>query len=191
MYDAALFYAQQVDSKPDIINRLKLKANSYFLSTIHRAYYTDNEERLSNIVRFLSKISEIHPIVLPLHPRTKNALIKFNLYKKLKETITLIDPIGFFDILNLEMHCKAIITDSGGVQKEAFFHQKPCITLRDETEWPELIECGCNLLLPPEKLENKSSEALDFIQKDMSQSFTSKLYGDGDAADKIAAVLAA
>jgi len=139
MQDGALFYAK-FSKKPDNLYVKK----SYILSTIHRAENTDDKERLKNIIDALNEIAKGTQIVLPIHPRTKNILQKNNF--ELNENIHVIEPVGYLQMIWLIQNSSMIMTDSGGLQKEAFFFKKPCITLRDETEWVELIENNFNVL---------------------------------------------
>ncbi|TFV97406.1 UDP-N-acetylglucosamine 2-epimerase (non-hydrolyzing) [Algoriphagus kandeliae] len=139
MYDASLFYRKI--NKSGFGNRFK---NSKFsLATIHRAENTDNPDRLKEIFKGLSQISM--NIILPLHPRTKYKLNTLDI--RISENIKIIEPIGYFDMLDLEENAEYIFTDSGGVQKEAYFFKKPCFTLRDETEWVETVSVGWNTLV--------------------------------------------
>jgi UDP-GlcNAc3NAcA epimerase len=186
MYDAALFYSNFAESKSDILNKYNLSSKNFILCTIHRAENTDDRKRLLDIFHNLESVSQKHKLILPLHPRTKGALenINFNLEES---NIEFIDPVGYMDMIMLEKHSKLIITDSGGVQKEAYFHKVPCITLRDETEWTELVEHGYNKLI-----ENFGSlpEEVDNLLKNIVFNNQS-LYGDGDSASKIIEILSA
>ncbi|RHR36267.1 UDP-N-acetylglucosamine 2-epimerase (non-hydrolyzing) [Parabacteroides sp. AF18-52] len=147
MYDAALTFGKLADSTSDILDRLDLTSKQFRLCTVHRAENTDIPERISGIVNAIKEISSHScPTVLPLHPRTRNCLEKLELFESLEsqEGILIIPPISFLDMVMLEKHAATILTDSGGVQKEAYFHHTPCITLRDETEWVETVEAGWN-----------------------------------------------
>ncbi len=148
MYDAAIFY-RQIARPSEYIRTIADGMNgNYYVATLHREDNTDNYERLSNIVEALESIAETTPIILPLHPRTRKALSEHGLqFSK----VTLIDPVGYFDMLLLLNSCKAVFTDSGGVQKEAYFFRKPCITLRNETEWIELVQHGFNIIVGADK----------------------------------------
>lgn len=146
MYDNSIYFASVADEKSKILSSLGLENNGYILSTIHRDNNTDSKERLSAIFRALLDISEEHKIkvLLPLHPRTSK-LLKNNLeqevYSRLKSSnIQLIAPVSFLDMIALEKGAKIVMTDSGGVQKEAFFFEKPCIIIRPETEWVEIVK---------------------------------------------------
>ena len=188
MYDAALFYSQQAENKSEILHRLKLEFNNYILATIHRAENTDNPQKLQNIFEALTIINQEIKIILPLHPRTKNALSRQGMLEKNLKELQIIEPVGYLDMVMLEKNAKLIATDSGGVQKEAFFHNIPCVTLREETEWVELVEIGWNSLVSP-SLDAK--EIYSLMQSCLIQGNRKKtnLYGNGDSAIKIVKVL--
>ena len=177
MYDAALYYSSK-SRKPTTVNLDK----DFALVTIHRADNTENIERLSSIVDALNEINETTPVICPIHPRTKELIL--NLVVKPK--FMLIDPVSYFEIIWLLENCSVVITDSGGLQKEAYFFKKPCITMRDQTEWVELIEAGVNRLVGSCKV--KIIKAFNNIT--VTSSVISNLYGKGDAANKIVAFLA-
>lgn len=143
MYDAALFYKARA-RKPNIPSEknIQLDSHSFILCTIHRAENTDNSERLQNIFEGLSASRE--QIILPLHPRTKNKIATYGI--EIPDNISIIEPVGYLEMVWLELNSKLIATDSGGVQKEAYFFGKPCVTLRDETEWVELVKSGWNTI---------------------------------------------
>lgn len=176
MYDAALYY-QNKARQP-----LGIEGNSFILSTIHRAENTDSPERLTNIIEALRNIAEDIPVLLPIHPRTKKILLSgnYNIGK-----ITLIDPVGYLEMIWLLNHCKLVVTDSGGLQKEAYFFGKPCVTTRNETEWVELTECGANVLVGADK------ELIYSAVTKMQESIisTKSLYGNADAGALISASL--
>lgn len=175
MYDAALYYSKKSNKLSDIIARLKLKELDFVLATIHRAENTDEIDRLTSIVKALNKISENKRVIVPLHPRTKN-IIENN---KIDVDFEIINPVGYFDMIELYKHCLLVMTDSGGVQKEAYFFKKPCITLRDETEWLELIDEGVNVLVGADtSLILRSFN--EMISKDFK--FHDTLYGNGKTA---------
>jgi len=138
MKDAVEFYGKTSSQKSSIISKLKLQSNSYVLATIHRQENTDTIENLKSIFDGLQKINKQKQVVMPLHPRTKAILEKHNL----AYNITIIDPVGYFDMLELLKNCNLVVTDSGGLQKEAFFNKKHCIIAREETEWIELVLNG-------------------------------------------------
>lgn len=143
MLDAMLQNRPVAHRKSDVLARLDLKPRQYALVTIHRAANTDNPENLKQIVSALNGVSE--PVVFPAHPRTRKALD--NIQAHFQDHVQLIDPVGYFDMLVLEDHARLIATDSGGVQREAYFLGVPCLTLRDETEWVETVQAGWNKLV--------------------------------------------
>jgi UDP-GlcNAc3NAcA epimerase len=146
MFDALLHFSKISDMKSNILERLNIKPKGYYLATIHRAENTDNYERLKNILTAFSKMNEI--VVFPIHPRTRKMINYYGLNDLLENyNVKVIDPVGYLDMLKLEKNAKAILTDSGGVQKEAFWLKVPCITLRDETEWIETVNLGWNRLV--------------------------------------------
>jgi UDP-GlcNAc3NAcA epimerase len=163
MYDAALFYSQKAMQKSDILSRLHYHPNNYILVTIHRAENTDNPCRLRTIFDALERLNQSHSILMPLHPRTRN-LIK-NQFPELLENVTIhiIEPVGFLDMLMLEKNAALIMTDSGGVQKEAFFYQVPCVTLREETEWIETVELGWNRLVKPHHVDEIYNQTIQTL----------------------------
>jgi UDP-GlcNAc3NAcA epimerase len=175
MQDGAIFYSD-LAKKPDVN-----LDNEYILCTIHRAENTDNEDRLRAIFEALNEISSDIQIVLPLHPRTKNILEKSNI--ELSKSITIIDPVGYLEMVYLIKNSKLVMTDSGGLQKEAFFFKKPCITLRDETEWVELIENGFNILVRANK--EKILESYKNYASLFNQNYSLDLYGGGKASSII------
>jgi UDP-GlcNAc3NAcA epimerase len=184
MYDAALFYkqiAKPTDAIASLINQLN---SGFYLATVHRAENTDESVRLSNIIDALETISRATPVVLPLHPRTHKILTSKNLHL---DNMRLIAPVSYFDILTLLKHCKGVFTDSGGLQKEAYFFQKPCIILRDETEWVELVEYGFSTLTGAERDKILQTE-MSINNKNIDSSIF--LYGTGNAGTKIVQKLA-
>lgn len=182
MYDAALMFAQTASSQSSILERAGLQAGRYVLSTVHRAENTDDAVRLANIVSALEAVAETLPVVLPLHPRTRGRMEAAGLaFAKVK----VIPPVGYLDMVALESQAALIATDSGGVQKEAFFYRVPCVTLRDETEWVELIDLGWNRLAPPAR-----SDLAQTIRAALgTEGIDAQPYGDGKAAEAIAEVL--
>ena len=183
MYDALMFYKTIASQNSDILNRLGLtNHNPYMLVTIHRAENTDYPERLNLIFEQLTELSQNKKIVLPLHPRTKSYLKRdFS-----NSNFMIIDPVGYFDMIQLQTGCQLIITDSGGVQKEAFFNNKFCVTVRDETEWTELVKNGFNFLARP------ISSLAGLVESVWSKKFNSEgmnFYGEGSAANDIVTIL--
>lgn len=149
MYDAALFYAKRAEAYSSILESLDLASKRYVLATVHRAENTDNTNRLKCIVDALSMIAQEIPVILPIHPRTQAVLKAEGLLETVVRSIRVVEPVGYLDMVMLERNAALIATDSGGVQKEAFFHRVPCITLRDETEWVELVDIGWNKVVSP------------------------------------------
>lgn len=183
MLDATLYYSQKAERESTILSHLNIKMKNYVLVTLHRAENTDNLDKLSKIFNALETIAKGQTLVLTLHPRTKKSLESLN-FSFQHSHIKFIEPVGFLDMLMLEKHSKIIITDSGGVQKEAYFQKVPCITLRDETEWRELVDNGWNFLANPKNL-------CEIFDRKHSIVFpkTDTIYGSGKASDKIVKVL--
>lgn len=180
MYDAILHFTKIAKEKSHVIEKLNIESGKYILATIHRAENTDNMQRLKSIIEALNN-SPI-TILLPLHPRTKKYMEEYGL--KLTGNVKVIDPVGFLDMINLENNAQKIVTDSGGVQKEAFFMKKPCITMRDETEWVETVQTGWNTIVGADK--NRIEEALSSFNASGKQE---NIFGDGNASEKIIKVL--
>lgn len=179
MYDAAVLYGAKAEHQSRILKQFRLVARNYVLATVHRAENTDDCERLRAIFQGLVQVSGEMPVILPVHPRTRNRLKKFKIETK---GLKLIDPVGYLDMAMLEKNARLIATDSGGVQKEAFFYRVPCITLREETEWVELVQLGWNQVVPPHTgaiIAKIIVSNLDHKGKDDSP------YGDGRAAQVI------
>jgi UDP-N-acetylglucosamine 2-epimerase len=181
MYDAAL-HNKELAKKSQILEKLELKEKEYLLVTVHRPSNTDSRESLEAIVEAL--ISSGEEIVLPVHPRTLKFLKQFKLHAKLDEAIKLIEPAGYLDFTCLAMNAKKILTDSGGVQKEAYFHGVPCITLREETEWVETVKDGWNVLVGADK-----DKILDAIRTFEPEGERGESYGDGKAGEKISRII--
>jgi len=176
MYDAALQFAGKAKSKSTILSNLQLDSKEYILVTVHRAENTDDKQKLMNILSSLEFLSKDSAIVFPMHPRTKKMIDAFGL-NHLLVNIKVIDPTGFLDMICLENNAKLIITDSGGVQKEAYFHKVPCITLRDETEWLETVLSGWNSLISP-----LSEDALSKAIQKAKPGKQIDEYGDGNSS---------
>lgn len=174
MKDAALYYADKALLKSDILSRIGVK--KFILATIHRQENIDSPEKLQSIIAGLNDIHSQMPVVVPLHPRTRNVLVQQYMFPN----FIIIDPVGYFDMITLLKNCELVITDSGGIQKEAFFFGKNCITLREQTEWVELVENGYNTLVGSDN--NKLVEAYRAFTKKKSD-FSLDLYGNGHAAE--------
>ncbi|MEO0129207.1 MAG: UDP-N-acetyl glucosamine 2-epimerase [candidate division WOR-3 bacterium] len=149
MYDALLMSLPIAEKKSKILEKLKLRPKEYYLATIHRAENTDDPKRLKNIIKALIQISKHKPVIFPIHPRTYKKISELGLLNPKSEIRNpkLIKPVGYLDMLLLEKNALKIITDSGGVQKEAYLLKVPCITLREETEWVETVESGWNVVV--------------------------------------------
>lgn len=145
MYDAALIFGEKAESKSNILEVLGLEPKGYILATVHRQENTDSPELLRNIFSGFSVAR--FPVILPLHPRTRLRIASYGI--EVPRNVTVVEPLGYLDMVMLEKNSVLIATDSGGVQKEAYFHGVPCLTLRDETEWGELVELGWNTLASP------------------------------------------
>jgi UDP-GlcNAc3NAcA epimerase len=178
MEDAALFYNKLADEHSNILQRLGLDTNNFVLCTIHRAENTDDEACLRGIVNAVNILNETTPVVLPLHPRTRKKMEGLDL----TTSATVIEPVGYFDMIHLIKGAKLIMTDSGGLQKEAFFFDKFCVTMREQTEWRELVDFGYN------RLTGSNSESiLDAAHYFMKALFQKKhdFYGGGTASAAI------
>lgn len=180
MLDAARFYEHQASSRSTIANEIKYP--KFALSTIHRAENTDDIVRLKEIVLALNELHKSIPVVLPLHPRTRKKLTDHGVNLE----VHLLDPVGYFDMISFLSRCEIVLTDSGGLQKEAYFFEKPCITFRDETEWVELVEVGANKVVGANK-DKIIHSAHEFLKS--KPEFTQKLYGEGKASEKIIEIL--
>jgi UDP-N-acetylglucosamine 2-epimerase (non-hydrolysing) len=182
MLDSLTWAREHMDYPNEIIADLGLAADEYILCTVHRAVNTDSSVRLSAIVGGLAEASL--PVVFPAHPRTVNSLRDHGLWKRVKSNVHLIDPVGYFDFINLIDGATLVTTDSGGVQKEAFFLNTPCVTLRDETEWPETVTSGWN------ELVGADQEAIvSAIQSSADPGDRPQPYGDGTASERCVRIL--
>ena len=184
MADALNFAANLAPLRSDILTRLGLEEKRYVVVTVHRAENTDNRSRLGNIVQGILAIDE--PVVFPLHPRTRKALSEGGYFARLDAAgkVHLIDPLGYLDMVRLEQAARLILTDSGGIQKEAYWLSVPCLTLRAETEWVETVAAGWNVLVgvDPEVI-------LQRVRSFSPPAQRPQLYGDGTAAQRCVALL--
>ena len=179
MFDASLFYRDRA-RQPDWFAGLDVTGGGFVLATVHRAENTDDPVRLRGILDGLAASGR--PVILPLHPRTRARLAEHGIV--LPSHLHVVEPVGYLEMVWLEAACAAVATDSGGVQKEAYFFGKPCITLRDETEWVELVETGWNRLAGADP--DKIAEAMAAAAIPASGG---SLYGDGDAATRVVEAL--
>jgi UDP-GlcNAc3NAcA epimerase len=187
MYDNSLFFKKLAFEKSTVIKDYKLKNKEFILCTVHRDNNTDDEERLNSIFSTLNKLSLDNQveIVMPLHPRTSRA-IEESLDNKVDEAINknplfkLLPPVSFLDMIMLESECQMVITDSGGVQKEAFFFKKPSIILRTETEWKEIVDAGVGMVTDVKK--DQILDAFAHFKLNASEFEYPSIFGDGNAA---------
>jgi UDP-GlcNAc3NAcA epimerase len=177
MFDAVKFYAGQANGRYDV-SEFKKKEKPIVAMTLHRAENTDNPTRLQSIFTALSELSKVYSIIFPVHPRTAQIIKSYDTGE-----IKLVPPVGYLEMLSLVQQSGLVITDSGGLQKEAAFLGRPCLTLRDETEWTELLEAGCNRLAGAD-----SQKILAFANELVGQDvcLPEHYYGVGDAGQKIA-----
>lgn len=182
MYDVALHYQDRAKSTSTIINKLNVPPKNFALATCHRAENTDDPKRLKEILNALAYVATKMPVILPLHPRTRKLIQSFELQVLLSQLIVT-EPLPFLDMVALEQNARLILTDSGGVQKEAYFYGVPCVTMRDETEWVETVQLGWN------KLTGTSADAIIYaVGQYLSQGPTPSLsqpYGNGHASNQI------
>jgi len=188
MYDSILYYTKIAENKSTIIKDLgfdtkqESRVMNYYLATVHRAENTDDPKRLKSILKGLNEIGRKTPVILPIHPRTKKMIKAFGLFS-LTKSLCLIEPVSYLDMLKLEMNAKLILTDSGGVQKEAYWFRVPCLTLREETEWMETVQSGWNLLVGSE-----IKRIIEGVCKMSERRFQRKRkgnFGQGRAGEKI------
>lgn len=188
MYDIALQLGETARVQSAVLRSHGLEPGNYVLATVHRVANTDDRHHLQTILTALRVVSEQLPVVFVVHPRTRAAMENAQLVGSLRPngSLKLIEPVGYLDMTALESQASVIATDSGGVQKEAFFHKVPCVTLREETEWPELVELGWNRLCPPRCVETVAEVVLHARG---SRGADAQPYGDGHAAERIANAL--
>jgi UDP-GlcNAc3NAcA epimerase len=183
MYDVALFYKDAAKNNERVLKELEVETSEYVLATCHRAENTNDADRLHEIITGISKVANEIPVIFALHPRTKQYIKELGC-DDLLNNVTLVDPLPFLEMVALEQSAKLILTDSGGVQKEAFFYGVPCLTMRDESEWLETINLGMNKLVGASKTKIVSSvkEILSKPKPDLTEEMP---YGDGTTSKKI------
>lgn len=186
MYDAALLFGDMAEKTSSIVREHSLTAGQYVLATIHRAENTDDPSRLKGIVSALAALADSTTVVFPMHPRTRNALAHAGLESALART-TVLEPVGYLDMTALERNAAVILTDSGGIQKEACFHGVPCVTVRTETEWTETVESGWNVLVDDPSPENIAAAVAS--QRTSRPAERLNAYGDGHAAGRVVAAV--
>lgn len=186
MYDAALYYGEKARLESRVLEKLGLKPKEYILATVHRAENTNDPSRLRAIAEGFCEVSKEFLVVFPAHPRTCKALERYGLLEEIKTRLMLIEPIGYLDMVMLEQSARLITTDSGGVQKEAFFYSVPCVTLRTETEWVELVELGWNIICPPFDAASINNVILKAVNQ---VGLGGNPYGDGFSGNSIVRIL--
>jgi UDP-GlcNAc3NAcA epimerase len=183
MYDAALHYGAKAERASRALGKLALDDGGYVLATIHRPENTDDPARLRAIFSAFGQLARATQVVVPLHPRTRAALARSGW--RPGAGLRLIEPVGYLDMVMLERHARLIATDSGGVQKEAFFHRVPCATLRTETEWVELVAAGWNTLVPPTSSGYMYRRLSGILRDFRPPRRDPRLFGDGRSAEII------
>jgi UDP-GlcNAc3NAcA epimerase len=183
MYDAALFYEKLSDQYSHVIDKLKVNKEGYILATMHRQENTDDINALTAIIEAFNILNEKLPVLMPIHPRTKKIIKN----QGIEIYFRTIDPVGYFDMIQLIKNCRIVITDSGGLQKEAYFYGKYCITVREQTEWIELVENGYNYLTGANS--GKIISIFEFLMQYKPFDVSNNLYGNGKASLKIAQTL--
>ena len=178
MYDATLFYREKAKERISL-KTWNLYESNFALCTIHRAENTDEPSRLKSIFQALHQINKTMPVILPMHPRTKKIIEKSS-FLNLLTNLKIVEPLSYLETQRLEMEAKAILTDSGGMQKEAYFHKVPCITLRDETEWVETVNSGWNTLVGA-----STEKILKAVEESIIPMEQIPCYGDGQSACKM------
>lgn len=187
MYDVALRLGAKARQGSDVLARLGVRPDGYIVATVHRAETTDHPARLAAVLRGLGAVIHEMPVVLPLHPRTRKRAFDQGL--AFPSGLIVIEPVGYLDMTALVCQARLVATDSGGLQKEAYFHGVPCVTLRAETEWTELVALGWNRLVPPESADAVAAAVHDGLNMPLPNRPEQEPYGDGRAADRIAAAL--
>ncbi len=188
MYDCVLKFseiAEKSDPTGKLLNNIGVEPEKYILMTCHRAENTNDVNRLVQIVEGVNKIAEKLPVVYPIHPRTKGYLQRFGI--DFSDNVKIISPVSYFEMILLTKNSNMVLTDSGGVQKEAFFHTVPCITMRDETEWGETIEMGWNRIVGADK--EKIFHAFEHFSKVKPVFPDIMPYGDGNASEKVVSAM--
>jgi len=195
MYDSIFYYSKLAEEKSTILKDLnlyfstpnsELRTQNYYLATLHRAENTNDRRRLESILNALDEIGRKTPVILPLHPRTKKIMKVYRLFSKFRN-VQFIEPVSYFGMLQLEKNAKVILTDSGGVQKEAYWMRVPCFTLRDETEWVETVKSGWNRLLGTEA--KRIVKEVKRVETQRVSKKRKEIFGDGRASRRIIQIL--
>ena len=184
MYDTIRQFFRIAEFKSNILKKLKLKPQEYYLATVHRPYNTDDPKALKEILETFFELDK--PVVFPVHPRTQKRIHDNGLLanRKIPSSLLLLPPVGYLDMLSLQRNAQIILTDSGGMQKEAYFLGVRCLTLRSETEWPETVETGWNRLVP-----SKKSDILKALEHFPFPNAKPQVYGNGTAANQCLRIL--
>lgn len=185
MLDCMLYYRQRLGGHTPTLQEMSLLPEGYALATVHRAENTDNPQALREIFAAFADIARDLPLIVALHPRTRKYLTNYEI--RVGEGVKLIQPLSYLQMLELEYYARVILTDSGGVQKEAFFAGKPCLTLREETEWVETVDSGANILCGSSR--EKILKAYNLVKERGHCPLRKDFYGDGNAAEKIVSQL--
>jgi UDP-N-acetylglucosamine 2-epimerase len=190
MADVALTFGPIADRRSDALERHRLERGGFCVATAHRPGNVDDPRRLRRLVEVLARAAQVAPVIFPVHPRTRTRLAAAGGLDSLEERgITAIDPVGYLDMTCLVRACRAVITDSGGLQKEAFLASVPCVTMRDETEWVETVEAGWNRLVGLDP--GAASVALEELPRPGDRvSPAAEMYGGGQAGERVAAAIA-
>lgn len=181
MVDAMVAHYDIAVKKSRVITDLGIRRGDYYLATVHRAENTDSQSNLKNIV---DALCELDNVILPCHPRTEKRLKDFGLWGRLSERVKVIRPVGYYDILVLEKNAKKILTDSGGVQKEAYILKVPCVTMRKNTEWTETVEDGWNVLVG-----NDKDKIIRAAREPWPTGVQGDVFGDGRASERVREIL--
>ncbi len=182
MYDSVLFNGRLAERSGGVMDRLELAPGAFYLATVHRAENTDDPQRLRGILDAFERMDR--PIVLPLHPRTRKTLGAG--LEKIGGKVRVVEPVPYLEMIVLERNARMILTDSGGVQKEAYWFDAPCVTLRDETEWVELVEAGCNRVVGADAGRIIAAvEAFESADCKLPDNRPTDLYGDGHSSERI------
>ncbi len=184
MLDSSLHFKENIKSVEETLGRFGLSRKKYILVTLHRPSNVDEKEQLFKLLTSIDAVGMKSNVVFPVHPRTRNRIEEFGIDTRQFEHIHFIEPLGYLDMIVLESEAELIVTDSGGVQKEAYFYRVPCVTLRDETEWLELISSGWNYLLSPRSPKDQIVQGI--IGRINQRGEDCQLYGGGDASKAIA-----
>jgi len=189
LYDVAMMLTSATRKPSRITDDVIQRSGKFVLTTVHRAVNTDNPTRLTDIVDGLCRVAKHFPVVCPLHPRTRAALERIGCMERFASQVRVLEPVGYLDMLGLVQEALHIITDSGGVQREAFYFRVPCTTLRAETEWVELLEYGWNRLLDPAPGTAFAERLLEHVEQGAPGIEPPPLYGNGQAAASIARLI--